>query len=125
MSGHLTLSGSKTSDFRTYRFDRSAEVEHLTMAVLSWCLLPSMLVAASTVHRHLQTPYYTHADLGVPNRMAAIGNPLKGLIGSSIWTTPPLDETIPLSMEWYNLGVRRRAPSSSPVSHTLTYPAFP
>lgn len=59
-------------------------------------------------HRSLQiSPYFTSTDLGTENMAAASGNPLKGLVGGARFSSPPLDETVPLSMEWYNVGVSR------------------
>lgn len=54
-------------------------------------------------------PYYSTSDpnvLGIPNASAALGNPLKGLYGGARWAPPPLPETVPLAIEWYNIGVR-------------------
>jgi Malectin domain len=45
------------------------------------------------------------AVLGALNLTAGMNNPLKGLIGGARWATPPLINTVPLSMEWYNLGL--------------------
>jgi hypothetical protein len=45
------------------------------------------------------------AVLGGLNQSAAISNPLKGLVGGARWAPPPLLNTVPLSMEWYNLGL--------------------
>jgi hypothetical protein len=45
------------------------------------------------------------AVLGAFNLEAGMNNPLKGLIGGARWATPPLLNTVPLSMEWYNLGL--------------------
>lgn len=61
--------------------------------------------------RSLQTgdAYYSNMNLGSPNFAAALGNPIKGLVGGARWyPPPPLDETIPLSMEWFNVGVSSR-----------------
>ena len=65
--------------------------------------------------RHLQTPnplfpesYYVTQDpvvLGTPDTNAALGNPLKGLFGGTRWNPPPLLETVPFSLEWYNVAV--------------------
>lgn len=55
-----------------------------------------------------QQPYYRTTDaavLGAPNHTAALGNPLKGLFGGIRWSKPPLIDTIPLSLEWFNLGL--------------------
>jgi hypothetical protein len=54
-------------------------------------------------------PYYTVPYLPEPNLLATMGNPLKGLVGGSRWAIPPLREDIvPLSMEFFNVGVRDR-----------------
>jgi Malectin domain len=45
------------------------------------------------------------AVLGALNLTAGMNNPLKGLIGGARWARPPLINTVPLSMEWYNLGL--------------------
>jgi len=48
-------------------------------------------------------PYYTTNDpnvLGAPNDRAALGNPMKGLIGGARWATTPLPNNVPLSVEW-------------------------
>jgi hypothetical protein len=45
------------------------------------------------------------AVLGALNLAAGMNNPLKGLIGGARWATPPLLNTVPLSMEWYNMGL--------------------
>jgi len=56
--------------------------------------------------RELQTaPYFQTSDLGELNLEAASGNPLKGLFGGKRWKYGPLPEKIPLSLEWYNLGL--------------------
>ena len=47
-------------------------------------------------------PYYTTNDpnvLGAPNDMAALGNPMKGLIGGARWAPTPLPNNVPLSVE--------------------------
>jgi len=68
---------------------------------------------ADAGHRHLQTPdplfpasYYSTQDpavLGTPDTNATLGNPLKGLFGGTRWNPPPLLETVPFSLEWYNV----------------------
>jgi len=66
---------------------------------------------SSSRHRGLLLegePYYTTSDpaiLGAPNTLSALGNPLKGLIGGARWANPPLPDNVPLTMEWYNIGV--------------------
>jgi hypothetical protein len=52
--------------------------------------------------------YYQTNDpavLGVPDVMASIGNPLKGLMGGVRWAPPPLLDSIPSSLEWFNVGL--------------------
>lgn len=50
--------------------------------------------------------YYTVPDLPETNLRAAMGNPLKGLIGGSRWSSVPLREDyINLSMESFSVGV--------------------
>jgi hypothetical protein len=64
---------------------------------------------SSDKHRLLVSDPYFSTDnpaiLGAPNALAAVGNPLKGLYGGARWVTPPLPEAVPLSIEWYNIGV--------------------
>jgi len=83
---------------------------------LFWVLLGLVCVnlaqcQRSNAQRELvdrQPPYYWTTDsavLGAPNHTAALGNPLKGLFGSIRWSKPPLIDTIPLSLEWFNLGL--------------------
>lgn len=59
--------------------------------------------------RTLQSaPYFETSDaalLGAFDRNAAMGNPLKGLLGGSRWSHGPLPEAVPLSMEWANFGL--------------------
>lgn len=59
--------------------------------------------------RNLQnTPYFLSSDpslLGEVDLSAAIGNPLKGLIGGARFGPPPLPDSVPLSMEFYNFGL--------------------
>ena len=50
-------------------------------------------------------PYFQTSDLGPLNLAAALGNPLKGLIGGARYAPPPLPESVPLSMEWFNFGL--------------------
>jgi hypothetical protein len=62
---------------------------------------PSMVTAATAV-----IPYHTVPNLPLPNLLATMGNPLKGLVGGSRWTTPPLrNDIVPHSMEFFNVGV--------------------
>lgn len=52
--------------------------------------------------------FYSEKDfsvLGEPDFLAAIGNPLKGLMGGVRWALPPLPSSVPSSLEWYNLGL--------------------
>jgi hypothetical protein len=42
--------------------------------------------------------------LGRPNPDVAIGNPLKGLVESPIYTFPPYKDDIPLAVEFYYIG---------------------
>ena len=59
--------------------------------------------------RELQNaPYFEIDDpavLGAFNRKAALGNPLKGLLGGVRWSQAPLPEAVPLSLEWANFGL--------------------
>ena len=51
-------------------------------------------------------PYFETTDLGRPNVDAAIGNPMKGLVGGARYAPPPLPDSVPLSIEFYNVGTR-------------------
>jgi hypothetical protein len=56
----------------------------------------------------LVLPYYRTTNssiLGKQNYGASLGNPLKGLAGGARWSTPPLPDSVPLSIEFYNLGL--------------------
>ena len=59
--------------------------------------------------RRIANPVYfrtnSTAVLGAPNLNAAVGNPLKGLAGGARWAPLPLPDSVPLSIEFYNLGV--------------------
>jgi hypothetical protein len=78
------------------------------------------LVVSSTTSQ----PYYhtlTSAELGSPSPEAAIGNPLKGLMPSPLFSRPPYGEQLPHALEFYYIGtattenipVRRIPPSSN------------
>jgi hypothetical protein len=57
--------------------------------------------------RKLQSTFYhvvPSSTLGGPNPQAAIGNPLKGLVESPIYTNPPYTADIPLAVEFYYVG---------------------
>jgi len=81
-----------------------------SMQLLKWLLLVVALVCPGhSIRLHerprglVGEPYYWTNDttvLGVPNATAALGNPLKGLIGGVRWAPPPLPNNVPLSMEW-------------------------
>jgi hypothetical protein len=52
-------------------------------------------------------PYYhtlTSAELGSPSPEAAIGNPLKGLMPSPLFSQPPYGEQLPHALEFYYIG---------------------
>jgi hypothetical protein len=51
-------------------------------------------------------PYHvlTTTQLGRPNLDAGIGNPMKGLMESPIYTWPPYKADIPLALEFYYIG---------------------
>lgn len=74
--------------------------------------LPTLIafVFAGLVSYHADAnPYFEISDqavLGLPDRRAALGNPMKGLIGGALWAPTPLPEVVPLSVEFYNIGVR-------------------
>jgi len=51
-------------------------------------------------------PYFRTNDtavLGAPNNTAALGNPLKGLMGGIRWSPPPLPDNVPSAVEGYEL----------------------
>jgi hypothetical protein len=55
--------------------------------------------------RRLQGRYYTTSNLGARNIDAAMGNPLKGLMSSPRWARPPYRSDIPISLEYYYIGL--------------------
>ena len=58
--------------------------------------------------RELATPYFSTSDpaiLGASNFDAAIGNPLKGLLTSPIWTGGNTPTSIPSTLEFYYIGL--------------------
>jgi hypothetical protein len=56
--------------------------------------------------RELASYYHSISSetLGFPDPDAAIGNALKGLVESPIYTNPPYKADIPLAVEFYYLG---------------------
>lgn len=72
-------------------------VSHLVLVVL--------LLGAPTAARGAN--FYSTNDeviLGAPNLTAALGNPLKGLMGGSIWKNPADWPDQPVtSLEWFNI----------------------
>jgi hypothetical protein len=56
--------------------------------------------------RELATYYHTlsTSTLGGPNPDAAMGNPLKGLVESPIYTWPPYKPDLPVAVEFYYIG---------------------
>lgn len=71
-------------------------------------LMNAIVGTASTQRELALQPYYRTNNtsiLGKPNYGASIGNPLKGLAGGARWATPPLPEAVPLSIEFYNIGL--------------------
>lgn len=72
-------------------------------------------------------PYFVTTDtafLGHPNLQVSRGNPLKGLVGGIRWAPPPLPEQIPLSIEFFNIGVsaeRSCVHRERPDRHFSTY----
>lgn len=55
-------------------------------------------------------PYYSisvsNGELAPPSNLAALGNPLKGLMGGARWRNPNDWPAKPeTSLEWYNIGV--------------------
>jgi hypothetical protein len=88
------------------------------MKVLAFSLVAFTLVhggytqhlrGAANEERHLDGEVYFQTSdpalLGAPNEMAAIGNPLKGLAGGSRYAPPPLPESVPLAIEFFNIGL--------------------
>jgi hypothetical protein len=56
----------------------------------------------------LGTPYYEISEatvLGAASEMAAIGNPMKGLAGGSRWSSLPMVNSVPLAIEFFNIGL--------------------
>jgi hypothetical protein len=102
-----------------------ATMRSVAVVVLSWLVLALALPecrAAATSLRHgpvessemtmeergLAAKYYhtvSSTNLGGPNPDAAIGNPLKGLVESPIYTNPPYTSKIPLAVEFYYIGM--------------------
>lgn len=70
---------------------------------------PNATLSGSPTSNPWNQSYYHTFDPeklgGAPNVTAALGNPLKGIFGGVRWTTPPLPENVPFSLEWYNLAV--------------------
>lgn len=71
------------------------------MRLLSFLLLSTCWCARyNTVHGQA---FYSTSDIGAPNLAAAVGNPLKGLMGGARWKNPSEWPTQPVtSLEWYN-----------------------
>jgi hypothetical protein len=78
--------------------------------------------------RDLAANYYhtvSSTKLGDRNPDAAIGNPLKGLVESPIYTNPPYTAKIPLAVEFYYIGMwkacchcrRRQRRNAADVGH--------
>jgi hypothetical protein len=99
--------------FRPFKFQ--LKIAMINRAVLASSLLALLLCKGSRAssarsreenRRDLQADYYTLTtrQLGAPNPDAAIGNPLKGLVESPRYTTPPYTSNVPLSMEFYYIG---------------------
>ena len=62
----------------------------------------------ATESRLTEQAYYSTNDpavLGVPNVNVTAGNPLKGLFGGTRWAPPPLPDSVPFSLEWYNVAL--------------------
>ena len=76
---------------------------------LSFLLIESITVATTQEERSLVAqPYYRTNNtsiLGKPNYGASLGNPMKGLAGGARWAKPPLPDAVPLSIEFYNIGL--------------------
>jgi hypothetical protein len=76
----------------------------MMLPLLLLLLWPSFLPISKVL---AVVPYnHTVPNLPGPNVMATLGNPLKGLVGGSRWAAPPLrSDIVPLSMEFFNVGV--------------------
>jgi hypothetical protein len=78
------------------------------MALFSWRYIHAVKLRSSLEKaRELQSTFYhvvPSSTLGGPNPQAAIGNPLKGLVESPIYTNPPYTADIPLAVEFYYVG---------------------
>jgi hypothetical protein len=68
----------------------------------------SSINIAQRKHRQLSNYYYSTKDanvLGTANPDAAIGNPLKGLLTSPLWTGGNTPDSVPSSLEFYYFGL--------------------
>jgi hypothetical protein len=78
------------------------------MALLSWrCIDAAKLRSTIENIREMKAKFYhvvPSSTLGRPNPQAAIGNPLKGLVESPIYTNPPYTADIPIAVEFYYVG---------------------
>jgi hypothetical protein len=73
------------------------------LLALSSCGDAARLRKTREDQRELATYYHTLSTsaLGGPNPDAAIGNPLKGLVESPIYTWPPYKPDLPVAVEFY------------------------
>ena len=73
------------------------------------CMIVAVAIGRSQAQQTLAVePYYRTDDtsiLGKPNFVASLGNPMKGLAGGARWAKPPLPDSVPLSIEFYNIGL--------------------
>jgi hypothetical protein len=76
------------------------------LLALSSCGDAARLRKTREDQRELATYYHTlsTSTLGGPNPDAAIGNPLKGLMESPIYTWPPYKPDLPVAVEFYYVG---------------------
>jgi hypothetical protein len=97
---------------RMHYFVLVATLQLLALKVVVPCIVQSHYIQRSELssQRNLligQEFFRSNAStvLGALNLTAGMDNPLKGLVGGARWAPPPLLNTVPLSMEWYNLGL--------------------
>jgi hypothetical protein len=68
---------------------------------------PTLVDSTHRANQVVSQPYYytlTSAELGSPSPEAAIGNPLKGLMPSPLFSQPPYGEQLPHALEFYYIG---------------------
>jgi hypothetical protein len=87
---------------------RAVLVVVAVVAVAFWPWKEANQSRFRALQRENTRDYYftlTTITLGAPNPDVAIGNPLKGLVESPLYTFPPYEADIPLAMEFYYIGL--------------------